>query len=188
MDKKRNTVGGGSKTTLNGLKFENDNSFIDVLQKYGFIVVPRNVTGKTIPFDIYDQNKNNIGLCVPKHTLYSQLLQPQNIQWDEHISKQLLPDDVFYNRMNNIVYIFEKKFQSDNGSVDEKLQTCDFKLFEYSKLFSTFIPPVHIYYIYILSDFFNQPKYSDVMEYIRAKNCFYFFENDTIPSSFLGLK
>ena len=50
------------------------------------------------------------------------------------VSKKLLPDEAFVNNITRTIYIIEKKFQHRAGSVDEKLQTCDFKLKQYKKL------------------------------------------------------
>lgn len=41
--------------------------------------------------------------------------------------KKLLPDDSIYVILNNTFFIIECKYQQVGGSVDEKLQTCDFK-------------------------------------------------------------
>ena len=51
----------------------------------------------------------------------------KNVHWKTINSKKYLPDSVFYNLSNDTVYIIEKKYQAGTGSVDEKLQTCDFK-------------------------------------------------------------
>src|SRR3989344_2759777 len=45
----------------------------------------------------------------------------------KNISKKLLPDEAIYVIVNNTLFIVEIKFQKVSGSVDEKLQTCDFK-------------------------------------------------------------
>jgi len=77
----------------------------------------------------------------------------------------------------------EKKFQNANGSVDEKLQTFGFKLWQYSKLFNPL--NIKVKYFYVLSDWFKQNKYADTLEYMKKNNCNYFFNE--IPSNFLGL-
>ena len=63
------------------------------------------------------------------------------------------------------MYILEIKFQKVAGSVDEKLQTCDFKKKQYQRLFAPLNYEVE--YIYILSDWFNRPEYKDVLTYIN---------------------
>ena len=52
-----------------------------------------------------------------------------------------LPDSVFVNHTNNTIYVIEKKFQEGSGSVDEKLQTCDFKKRIYQKLYKLSYEP-----------------------------------------------
>jgi len=59
----------------------------------------------------------------------------------------------------------EKKFQNANGSVDEKLQTFGFKLWQYSKLFNPL--NIKVKYFYVLSDWFKQNKYADTLEYMK---------------------
>ena len=58
---------------------------------------------------------------------------------DEIISKKLLPDDCIFVIINNTLFIIECKFQQVAGSVDEKLQTCDFKKKQYQKLLAKLI-------------------------------------------------
>ena len=80
--------------------------------------------------------------------------------------------------------IFEKKFQKVDGSVDEKLQTCDFKKKQYKKLFAQ-LNYDKIEYIYILADFYKAEKYKDVLDYIHTMGCDYYFEY--LPLKRLGL-
>ena len=85
--------------------------------------------------------------------------------------------------VNNTVYILEVKHQEVGGSVDEKLQTCDFKKKQYTKLFSPL--GINIEYCYYLSEWFKQDEYRDVKQYILDVGCRYFF--DEIPLDYLGL-
>ncbi|MDR0772612.1 MAG: hypothetical protein LBF15_06545 [Candidatus Peribacteria bacterium] len=75
--------------------------------------------------------------------------------------------------LNNTLFIIEAKYQQVKGSVDEKLQTCDFKNKQYKKLFSPL--NISVKYCYILSEWFMDPKYKDVLNYIQAVDCYYFF-------------
>ena len=79
--------------------------------------------------------------------------------------------------------MIEKKYQAGAGSVDEKLQTCDFKKTVYKKL----IDPIGLNteYYYLLNDWFDQDVYKDVFEYIENVGCKYFI--DFIPLNELGL-
>ncbi len=85
-----------------------------------------------------------------------------------------MPDDSIFVIVNNTMYIVECKFQKVNGSVDEKLQTCDFKKKQYRKLLSR--ANIDVEYIYLLSDWFKAPKYKDVLDYIISVGCSYYFE------------
>jgi hypothetical protein len=75
------------------------------------------------------------------------------------------------------------KYQQGEGSVDEKLQTCDFKRKQYAKLVASL--ELKVEYVYVLSEWFNKPKYRDVLAYINSMNCHYKF--GTIPLAWLGL-
>ena len=79
--------------------------------------------------------------------------------------------------------IIEVKHQEVKGSVDEKLQTCDFKKKQYIKLFSELNYKVE--YIYILSDWFRKECYKDVRDYIISVGCHYYY--NYIPLQELGL-
>ena len=94
-----------------------------------------------------------------------------------------MPDDAIYVIRENTINILELKYQETEGSVDEKLQTCDFKRKQYQRLFSTLNYEVE--YIYILSDWFRNEKYRDVLEYIISVNCRYYFEY--LPLQKIGL-
>ena len=107
-----------------------------------------------------------------KHELYG-FLKSNNIDWKQHISKKLLPDGCIYVIVNNTVFIIEVKYQQVSGSVDEKLQTCDFKRKEYIKLFSKLNYKVE--YCYVLNDWFLQEEYKDVLDYVISVNCRYYF-------------
>ncbi|MBO5925061.1 MAG: hypothetical protein J6Q52_02240 [Clostridia bacterium] len=118
-----------------------------------------------------------------KHSFYNIFLRELNIDWTKYLSKKLLPDDCIFVLLNNMLYIIECKFQSVEGSVDEKLQTCDFKKKQYKKLMA--VANIDVQYTYLLGDWFKSPKYKDVLDYIISVGCEYYFEY--IPLSKLGL-
>ena len=99
------------------------------------------------------------------------------------ISKKLLPDEAILILTGKTLFIIEIKFQEVAGSVDEKLQTCDFKNKQYNKL----LVPLGISakYVYILSDWFKKDAYKDVLKYVNSVGCYYFFYE--LPLDFLGL-
>ena len=127
-------------------------------------------------------NNNQVASIFKKNALYK-FLKYRNIDYDSILSKKLLPDDSLYVMVNNTFFIIECKFQKVAGSVDEKLQTCDFKKKQYKKLMSQL--NMEVEYIYLLSDWFKQKQYKDVLEYIISVGCSYYFEY--IPLTKFGL-
>lgn len=127
-------------------------------------------------------NNELIAMLFKKHKLYKYLEQ-NGIDWKKHLSKRLLPDDCIYVIVNNTVFIIEVKHQQVAGSVDEKLQTCDFKKKQYTRLFSELNYKVE--YIYILNDWFRNEQYKDVRDYIISVGCRYFY--NYVPLQELGL-
>ena len=166
--------GKGGANTLTGLIFEGKVDLRTFLnQQPGYKVAGSHV------FYLEEE----VGQIFKKGELYSQFLKPRGIDWHNCISSQLKPDNGIYVIINNTVYIIEVKTQNVKGSVDEKLQTCDFKKKQYQKLF--FPLNIEVQYIYILDEWFRQPKYKDVLDYIISVGCQYYFQY--IPLQKLGL-
>ena len=127
--------------------------------------------------------KNNlVARLFKKYELYK-FLEGNRIDWRKHISKRLLPDNCIYVIVNNTAFILEVKHQEVAGSVDEKLQTCDFKKKQYIKLFSEL--NYRVEYYYVLGSWFKQDCYKDTLDYIISVECKYYF--DYIPLQELGL-
>lgn len=168
-----NKFGGGARTNVNGLHFEQTTSLDTALSNVGYRVVDHEV------FD----GRTKIGLSVQKYDFYKYFLIPQGIDYTEYNSKKWLPDECYVNLETNTVYIIEKKFQNSSGSVDEKLPNCDFKKREYEKLCT----PINfdVEYLYVFNDWFRQSVYRDTLEYIEMVGCSYFYNE--IPLDFLGL-
>ncbi|MDI9312831.1 MAG: hypothetical protein QM535_21655 [Limnohabitans sp.] len=127
--------------------------------------------------------KNELVARVFKKYSFYKFLEAEGVDWNSIVSKRLLPDDSIYVIINNAMFIIECKFQQSKGSVDEKLQTCDFKKKQYQKLLSQL--NMEVEYIYLLSEWFKNPKYKDVLDYIISVRCRYYFEY--IPLQKLGL-
>jgi len=127
-------------------------------------------------------NNEMVARVFQKHRFYT-FLEEYNINWRGIISKKLLPDDCIFVIINNTLFIIESKFQQVAGSVDEKLQTCDFKKRQYQKLLAQ--ANIEVEYVYLLSEWFKKKEYKDVLDYIHYVNCYYYFEY--IPLSILGL-
>ena len=170
-----NIHGGGARTNKNGLRFEQETSLEQALINAGYIIKEGTL--------VKDKDNNHIGVIAPKHAFYKKILELEGIEWQDYISKRLLPDEAFLNFSNNTVYIIEKKFQHDSGSVDEKLQTCDFKKKQYQKLLQDI--PYDIEYLYVCNDWFRQDSYRDEHDYIHSVGCHIFFNE--IPLDFVGL-
>ena len=165
-------IGGGNTTT--GLVFESKADLKTLLNSI-----------KNYRVD----NDNNVfykdklvGMIFVKYGLYK-FLEKQNVDWKNYLSKKLFPDDSIYVILNNTFYIIECKYQQVGGSVDEKLQTCDFKKKQYKRLLASL--NFEVEYIYILNDWFKKPEYKDVLAYIHSVGCDYYFNH--IPLKRLGL-
>jgi len=174
--RKKNKTGGGSQTNVNGLLFERETSLESAIE---------NIYGFAVENGIVYNNGTMIGMLCAKMNLYNLLLKPMGVYHKKIVSKKLLPDEAFYNFITNTIYIIEKKFQINAGSVDEKLQTCDFKKKQYEKMFSSL--HIKVEYMYILNDWFlkKEKEYRDVYDYIHQVGCKYFFEN--VPIDEIGL-
>lgn len=173
-------VGGfGGGNTQTGLSFEKEVDFQDLLSAksgYRIGVVPNKV-GKGVFFE--DQL---VARCFRKHDFY-RLLEEEGVDWKSRISKKLLPDDALLVNNSRKLFIIEVKYQQVAGSVDEKLQTCDFKRKQYLKLSAG--SEMQAEYVYVLNDWFKDPSYQDVLKYIEDVGCHYKF--GSLPLAFLGL-
>lgn len=164
-------VGGGNTRT--GLVFEGKVDLATFLKSQpGYSIKDGNVF----------YNNEKVARIFKKHAFYT-FLEEIEIDWKKYISKRLLPDDSIYVIINNMLYIIECKHQQVSGSVDEKLQTCDFKKKEYQKLMAP--ANIKVQYMYLLSNWFRDPRYKDVLDYIINVGCQYYFEY--IPLVELGL-
>lgn len=170
----KNIYGGGNRTNANGLKFEQETSLNDALL---------NLKGYSINGNKVLYNNKEIGLSVPQTKLYTKFLKEKGINYKDYVSKQYRPDEALYLYSTNTMYIIEKKFQRGSGSVDEKLQTCDFKKYIFTKLLAPL--NINVEYIYVLNNWFKKDCYNDVLKYITSKNCYYYYNE--IPLTKLPL-
>lgn len=167
----KNGKGGGNTKT--GLVFEGKTDLATFLNCQNGYLVKDGI--------VFYKNEK-VARIFKKHTFYK-FLEEVGVDWNKIISKKLLPDDSIYVITNNTLFIIECKYQQVAGSVDEKLQTCDFKRKQYQKLMAPL--NIDVEYIYLLSDWFKDCKYKDVLDYIISMNCHYYFEY--IPLAKLGL-
>ena len=165
--------GRGGANTKSGLAFEGKTDLSTFLNNHNGYKVS---DGRVYFKDEF------IGRIFKKYGFYK-FLEELEIDWKRLISKKLLPDDSIFVIVANTLSVIECKFQKVAGSVDEKLQTCDFKKKQYQKLLSK--ANIEVEYIYLLSDWFRKPEYQDVLDYIHSVHCYYFFE--FIPLVRLGL-
>ena len=174
---KKGGVGGAN--TLTGLNFETKVDFLSLLED-----IPGYKTDK-IPgrsgSEVYFKNKL-VARCFKKHDFYK-FLSECGINWKKVLSKKLLPDDALLVIVRETLFIIEVKYQQVQGSVDEKLQTCDFKRKQYLKLVAPL--GLKVEYVYVLNDWFKKPEYKDVLNYIHSVNCHYKFNE--LPLAWLGL-
>jgi hypothetical protein len=173
------TGGKGGGTTQTGLHFEKQVDLLDLLGAISGYKV-REVTGK-VGKGVFFHGRL-VARCFRKHAFYD-FLEEQGVNWQPMISKKLLPDDALLVIVRDTLFIIEVKYQQVAGSVDEKLQTCDFKRKQYLKLVTPL--RLRVEYVYVLSDWFRQPGYKDVLAYIQSVNCNYYF--NTLPLAWLGL-
>lgn len=166
-----NGVGGGN--TITGLNFERETDILELL---------KSKPGYRVEGNIIFYEEKEVARSFRKNSLYVYLAS-KGLDYKNYLSKKLLPDEALYVIVNNTLFIIEVKFQQVAGSVDEKLQTCDFKRKQYAKLLAPL--NVEVEYIYILSDWFMVPAYKDVLDYIISVGCQYYFKY--LPLQKLGL-
>ena len=167
------TGGKGGGNTRTGLNFEKEKDILELLKtKRGY-----KVKGNIIYYD-----GEEVARSFRKNALYK-YLESRGLSYRKHISKKLLPDEALYVIVNNTLFVIEIKSQKVAGSVDEKLQTCDFKRKQYTKLMAPL--NIEVEYIYILNDWFKKPEYKDTLDYVISVGCQFYFHY--LPLSKLGL-
>lgn len=163
---------GGANTNLTGLRFEKETSLEQALKDAGFQVEKFQISKAGL----------YVGDLVGKSRLYK-FLEANEVDWHTRISAKLLPDDAIYSLKAKKLTVIEKKWQEVSGSVDEKLQTCGFKLRQYNRLVEQL--GIEVQYVYLLNDWFAQPRYADVLDYIRESGADYHFKS--VPLELLDL-
>ena len=164
---KKGGIGGANTKT--GIIFEKNTDLSDEINKYKDF--------KTLNDEVFYKEKKIAILC-KQHKIYKTLCQKLDINWENILSQKLLPDEaIFFNKEMRCV-IIEKKYQTGPGSVEEKLQTCEFKLSQYKRLLEPSGVLVELIYV-INKSWFDNPRFRDVLQFMKKKNCPYYF--DTIP-------
>lgn len=181
---------GGANTNANGLRFEKDISLEAALQDNGYEVVATDWagTGKEQIKEVRDE-EGVVGYLAPKRALAHFLRRLYDVVMREVLSLTLWPDEAFFNTRDKTLHILEAKWQSSSGSVDEKIQTGAFKLHEYQRLAKACSEAsgedVGVTYDYILSDWFKQERYQDVLDYNADNGVGHYFSE--VPLDVLGL-
>ena len=166
----------GGYLTKTGLRFE---EVVDIGRALGNLE-----TFKTVGNKVYYGQKP-IAEVYSKNDLYK-FLENKKVDYKKIVSKKLLPDMAVFVYQSRTFFIFEVKYQGVGGSTDEKLQTCDFKIKQYRKLLEKPLG-YKVKYIYVLNDWFRDPGYKDVLDYIKTvEGCDYLFNK--VPLEYLGLK
>ena len=170
--KNKGTGAGGKNTNKNGLLYE---KMTDLSSYY------RIIKNNKHSDDIIFNNDNIVFLRVKKANLFKCMNKEMNKQIHKaHGCKR--PDECYINQGTNTIFIIEKKFQQRSGSVCEKIQTSDFKIWQYSRTF----PKYKIVYIYSLSNWFRENCKAEI-EYLQTKNIPIFWgDSDTYKNDIIN--
>ena len=159
----KGTGAGGANTNKNGLPYEgltDLNTHIEVIQT--------NQNSTTVRF-------KNYSIELEKPNRKTGLFKVLSDHLDKNVEKGhgcKQPDECYINIKKKIIYIIEKKFQQTGGSVIEKIQTPEFKIWNYSQMFQNFT----IVYVYCLSDYFKENAKAE-LEYLKEKKIPVFWGN-----------
>jgi len=159
----KGTGAGGSNTNKNGLPYEELTEL-----KTEYEIISRENYYDLIKFKSCDKKF--------KSTKQSKLFKCMQEKINKSITKAhgcKNPDECFISEENKIIFIIEKKFQQVGGSVCEKIQTSDFKQWQYERTF----PFYKIIYIYCLSEWFKKNCKAE-LEYLHYKKVPVFWGND----------
>lgn len=160
--KNKGTGAGGKNTNANGLPYE---ELTDLSTHYEFI----NSDSKEICFKSHKKSF----IIIKQGGLFSVMKDFMNHNVTKaHGCKN--PDECYIDNINKHIFIIEKKFQQTSGSVCEKIQTADFKLWQYGRTF----PYYKIVYIYCLSDWFKENCKAE-LEYLEEEDVPVFWGNDS---------
>lgn len=153
---------GGSNTNKNGIAYE---KLTDLDNET--TIHEKNKYCTEVSFNNYDKRylktkQSNFFKCMKQHI-------NTNIT-KAHGCKN--PDECYIDQQNKNIFIIEKKMQQCNGSVCEKIQTPDFKIWQYQRT----LPSYNIIYIYCLSEWFKENCKAEI-EYLIYKKIPFFWGN-----------
>lgn len=182
---------GGANTNASGLPFEQEldlkefieNNFPNYrVETYKAPMGKMQFGGKYKQIQqVFDEKGDELGLILSQGLLY-EFLKSKNIDYKNIFSKKYKPDEAFLNIQKRALTIVEKKFQSTPGSVDEKLQTFEFKKWVYSKLIDKIDEIDYVRFIFVGNgSWFNHHRYKDVYDYFKERGIEYYF--DALPET-----
>ena len=164
---------GGAKTNKNRLSFEKQTDIpkcplLCLGDKVKFSKDKKLKTDYYIPFEIKDTKGNGTKFKRQFKHGVQKYFEIYHTFDSKSPYKKLQPDECFLDEENKRLFVLEKKAQSQNGSVDEQLQTGPFKFFKYKKLY----PGYEVRYALVLNKWFyeNRSKYEHLLEYLKSKN------------------
>jgi hypothetical protein len=167
----KGTGAGGSNTNKNGIPYEKITELDDKIT-----IIKKNKYSDIVKFNGSEKSFTK--------TQQANFLKCMDDKINPTIKKAhgcKRPDECYIDEECKNIFIIEKKFQQRSGSVCEKIQTPDFKLWQYSRTF----PDYTIIYVYCLSDWFKQNCIAE-LEYLDFKKIPYFwgssetYKNDII--------
>jgi len=167
----KGTGAGDANTNKNGLNYEkltelSDSYTVENIQ----IDNKKNIINKEIKFNNSDKRYDKVQKKeLMRYGEYNNI-KDKNIN-EAHGCRE--PDECYIDKELKNMFIIEKKFQQTKGSTCEKIQTPDFKIWQYSRTF----PDYNIIYIYCLSEWFKKECIAE-LEYLDFKEIPYFCGND----------
>lgn len=168
---------GGAKTAKAGSNFEDQTLLVllNDLQKIGY--VPKTIVGslsKPRKITMNGPNSRVVDIFF-KASLHKLFFEPRGVNSSEYFSARLEPDTAIFSNSTNTLTVIEKKQQTGQGSVAEKLQTCDYKMFYYKTLCKPLDVKVNL--VWQLGSYFkeNEERLASVFEYMISKGSTYYF-------------
>ena len=167
------TGAGGSNTNVNGLTWEEKTSLdseiesSEIHDKFGNPIVKF----KGHRTKLIETGKR-------KFQLSTDSMRDKSVK-PAHGCKQ--PDKVYINEATKKMYVLEMKYQTESGSVCEKLQTGVFKKQHYNKMF----PGYQVEYIFILNNWFRDNCEAE-LEYLLPRIPIFWGEESTYKTNLIS--
>lgn len=172
---------GGAKTQKEGARFEESTAqglINDLLvQGYQLVKETRAENGKgTLHGQTLQKSDGRTVELFYQDGIYKLFFEPNGIKWQEKHSQRLKPDTAIFSPETKVLTIIEKKQQSTEGSVAEKLQTCDYKIQYYKSLADPM--NIRVELVWLLGQYFENKKDSlrSVFQYMESKGSRYYFK------------